>query len=330
MSNQQKILAAVCGVALSATGIFFGYQQYNIEPETVFVEVETLRPSSIYNEEAVYWYNQNHKNDYAEMAASYLKKAKELEAQNLHKAIYNAKRAITLQPNEAHFRYLASLLNKAGQYRELEQVYSLLALQSYIDTDGLADQQGGNKHIYLFGQPDEDTFYEYLAASFLAYNYLEPGFTNSANELGLSNSSLKSRFLADSRIKLVPGTTAYKELMLVLMTDEEIEAYKQSEENFRNLLATIKDSASTFNIDEKEVQAFDYQSIDEGEGTIEVSDFFVHYLEEKQQNPNNWYTFNVTHKVRLSDSVLAVVYAIDTSAQGCPANMRHIYHKLVT
>jgi glutaredoxin-related protein len=323
MTNQQKILGAVCGVACCAGLFFFTYKP---KPETVLVEVESIRPISIYDAKTVYWYAKNHKNENAEIAESYLNKARLLEAVNLQKAIYNVKRAITLYPDAEHYKFLASLLNKAGQYNELVELYPLLASKWNFETEN------GNEEVYIFGAPDEDTFYEYLAASFLDDKVLEGYILDGAEEQGFSKSSLKKRFLADSRINLVPETEAYKNVMLQFMTEEEIAEYTKSEANFRNFLASIKDTTAVFTIDEKSVQAFDYRNQEEDDdydGTAGISDFYIHYLEEKQQHPDKWYDFNVNRKIQINDSVQAILYAIDTSETACPADMRHIYHRLV-
>jgi hypothetical protein len=316
----QKKLLIVCSAGL----LFFGCQK---QPETVFIEVETLRPSSIYKQEDVYAYSRSFKNENEEMASSYLKKARELETQNLQQAIFNAKRAITLYPNSDNYKYLASLLNKARQYEELAKLYNLLVTKTDIRT------VNGNEEVFIFGEPDEEEYYELLAARYLNDKEMSPYLVDQAEVNGFSKAGLKKRFLADSRIKLVAGTEAYKNAMLAFMTEAEMEAFTRSEANFRNILASIKDSGSVFTIDEKTVQAFDYHnSADEYYDDMRYSfaNFFIYYLEEKQQNPDRWQTYNLNRKIRVSDSIQAILYAIDTSATACPKDMRHIYHRLVT
>jgi len=61
-----------------------------------------------------------------------------------------------------------------------------------------------------------------------------------------------------------------------------------------------------------------------------ISEYFIHYLQEKRQDSNWRKPFNFNHRIKINDSVIAVIYAIDSSETACPKDMRCIYNRLVT
>ncbi len=305
-------------LALGLAGLLAGCAQ---EPVTVVKTVPALRPSSIYNIDSVYWYQQYHGDFHEAMAASYLAKAREAEQSNIRKSIYFTKRAITVQPHRAHYLYLIELLRKAELEEELDKVYSLLIYPKHDNKTQLPQ--------YLLAKPGEDLVYEYLVFTLSGermYDTVE--LIWHARSLGYSLKDLKERLIADARFTIPASSDRYKNLMLYFMSEKELDAYQKSPENFRNFLASIKDTATTFSIDEQEAAAFRYLPDDWYE--TDFTTFFSAFLAEKQDDPNDWHNFQAKHRLRISDQVQAVVYAIDTSEPGSPEAMRHIYHRLVT
>lgn len=292
------------------------------QPVTIVKTVPSLRPSSIYNRDSVNWYLERHGNFHKEMAASYITKAKEAEPDNIRKAIYFTKRAITVQPDKQYYLYLLSLLDKAEQYEELSTVYELLTFRQYNRSTKI--------YQYLFDRPEEDVLYEFLAFTLTNGNsYMAGGILDNAQEVGISMEKLKKRLLADKRVNIRPGSDNFNNLLLLFMTDAEMEAYQNSPANFRNFIASIKDSSQVFEIDEKEAKAFFYRQ-EEWDVEMDFKHFFRTYLAETKETPDKWVNFQAKHRLRLNDGVQAVVYAVDTSATACPEEMRHIYHRLVT
>ena len=291
------------------------------EPVTVIKTVPSLRASSIYKRDSVHLYKRQHLNFYEDMAISYLAKAKEAAPVNLLKAIYYTKRAITVYPEKEYYLYLASLLRHTEQAEELSAIYRLLVF-SYNTSPG--------KNEYLFGKPDEHLLYEYMAFE-LAHDkdYMAGEILYHARNLGFSMEDFKKRLLTDKHLNLRPESDRYKNLMLLLLSDEQLEAYKNSPANFRNFLASMPDSSQVFEIDEQEVKRFDYQT-DDWYDEMDFSYLIKEYLPETKETPNKWINFQPKHRVRLNDSIHAVLYAVDTSATACPADMRHIYHRLAT
>jgi hypothetical protein len=291
------------------------------EPVTVVKTVPALRPSSIYNIDSVYWYQQFHGDFHEAMAASYLAKAKDAEQGNIQKSIYFTKRAITVQPHRAHYLYLIELLREAELEEELDKVYSLLVYPTY---DHKTQQPK-----YLLAKPEEDLVYEYLVHTLSGERMYDAGeLIAYAQSLDFSMKDLKERLIADPRFTIPAGSDRYKNLMLYFMSGKELDAYQKSPENFLNFLASIKDTAATFAIDEQEAAAFRYQPDDWYE--LDFTTFFSAFLAEKKDDPNDWYVFQAKHRQRINDQVQAVVYAIDASEPGSPEAMRQIYHRLVT
>ncbi|GAA4295090.1 hypothetical protein GCM10023183_00490 [Nibribacter koreensis] len=296
--------------------------------QTVVKQVPVLRASSIYQADSVYRFKSEHLDFNQEMTLSYLEKATEVEESNLERAIYYVKRAITLQPALDYYKRLAGLLVKADRPEELLQLYQLI-LQKH--TFSLA--RHGNITEFLFEKPDEATAYEYLTLVLLKQEYAFGETLSELQELGFSMVNLKERLSKDERLKLIPTSERYKSLMLYFLPEEELASFVRSEDNFQNLLSSIKDSASVFEIDKQEVAAFNYQESEMPEDYDGAQDIRNHYglfLQEKHQQPKEWYAYNFKRKIKINDNVQAVVYAIDSSALASPVNMRHIYYRLVT
>ncbi|MGV3539622.1 MAG: hypothetical protein ACO1OQ_07415 [Rufibacter sp.] len=289
--------------------------------------VPVLKASALYVPEKVRVYLQSYANQHEEMAASYLAKAREVEETNLTKAIYFTKRAITVQPSKEKYLQLAQLLRKAQNFDELQKVYEFLSLDH-------ARHLQNELPFYVFGEPDEEILYEFLAVNLITNSYHTGSIVEQAKKLGIPASNLKKRLLADKRLGFTESSADFQSLQFYFLTDKEREAYANSDANFRNFLGSIKDSATSFEIDPKAVAQFNYHaSFSEFSDEIPahpLAEYFVYFLPEKKEDPEAWPVYEIRRKARISKEVVAVVYAVDSSEAGCPVEMRHLYHRLVT
>jgi hypothetical protein len=291
---------------------------------TEVIELPALRASSILEPDSVRAYILKYKDDNKEIAGSYLKRGKDIQEKDPKKSIYFYRRAITLYPNGEYYKTLGVMLMKNNMYKEANDVYSFICTPKYISS---------GRSEYLFAAPDKEIFYEYLIANMKYNGALNQYIVYQGNEMGFDIQSFKEKLLSDQRLQLDPKSIEYQNLLLTFMTQEEIEEYKTSQRVFNEFLTSIKDSSAIFEIDKKSVQKFNYSrfvDLMDGGEDFSVTDFYMYFLQEKQEFPNNWYAYNFNHRITISDSLKAVVYAIDTSATACPKDMRHIYHRLVT
>lgn len=293
------------------------------EAVTEIVEVPALRASSIYEADSVVRYMELYKEQYKELSDAYQKKSSDIENENMDKAIYYCKRAITLHPSMDQYITLAIMLMKDKRYEEAYRLYHLLVNKHTIyEIDG---------EVYLFNSPPtEEMRYQLIALSVLNYGGLDSYEIYRYKEEGYDVKKLGNRLLSDQRLKIDTSIAEYKDFKLMFMTDDELEQYQTSEQVFREFLASIEDTASFFEINSKQVQHFKYnRSYDyEMDENIKGSSFYVYFLQEKKENPNRWYNYNYNHVFPVHTNITAVVYSIDTSEAGCPIDMRHIYHRL--
>jgi hypothetical protein len=299
--------------------------------ETEYHDVPALRASKIFQGDSVYRYLEKYKDANKSMADSYLKRSKEAENNDLSMAIYFCKRAITLYPELGSYKMLAGLIERTGDFNELNELYTLISNGNYVKDEAHPD----GENVYIFGMPDEDTYYEYMVSEILARNYLYGGFVYTARDNGYDVPKLKERLFSDKRLNIDMTTPDAKNMMLLFLSDEELAAYNKLESTFKEMLSSIKDVSPVFEINKDNVNDFDYNDFNgmgdnyEMEGPT-LSYVFVNYLKEKREKPDEWYRYNYKHVIDISDSVKAVIYAIDTSETACPVEMRHIYHRLVT
>jgi hypothetical protein len=294
---------------------------------TAYYDVPVLRASSIYNGDSVYAYIKKYGESNKELAESYILKSQKAEENDLATAVYACKRAITLWPNTGYYKKLAGLVEKTGNYNELKRVWSSLVYKTYIQ-----DSTGKNEYVNVLGEPDENSFYEYMAAVVRAENYLYGEIVYDAREMGFNVNRLKERLFSDPRLKIDMTTTDAKNMMLLFLSEEELAAYDKLESTFKEMLSSINDVSPVFEITKESVRDFRY-NYDDGEYDMEgptLTYLFVNYLKEKREDPDNWFRYNYNHVIDISDSIKAVIYAIDSSENACPVEMRHIYHRLVT
>jgi hypothetical protein len=295
--------------------------------EKEIVEMPVLRASSLFNDDSVYTYLHLYEDIHGATSNYYIEKAEAIAESNPQKAIYYYKRSLTVHPSYGIYKKLGGLLMKEGMYSEADRVYSFITRKAYTSVpDGIKDD-------YLFQAPDEDLYYEYMLASTLSTGYFDNYFVYQAKDLNFDINKYKERLSSDPRLKFGKSSETYKNMMLAFMSDEEIEEYKRSPEVFSAFLSSIPDSSLQFIIDGKKVQDFDYSRSrydGEGDDSYSISDFYIWFLKETEDNSNNWYDYNFKNVHSIGESVKAVLYSIDTSAISCPKEMRHIYWRVVT
>jgi hypothetical protein len=298
--------------------------------ETVYHDVEAMRASSIYRTDSVSEYLNTFQELNKKLADSYFEKAEKEKETNAPKAVYFYKRAITLYPSLSSYKALAEVLFKLQRYNELRNLYSFL-------NSSISQQMpdGNYSSEYIFGKPDEDLLYEYLFSNILLSRTLWGEDIYTAREEGYNLENIKKRLVSDKRLPMDTSSFEFKNIMIQFLDYEEIESEAKKPSTFSGFLASIKDTASVFEITDKNVQRFnytDFNGINEYDGfqQRDFSSIYVYYLKEKQDNKDSWIKYNFNYCPKLSPLFHAVVYAVDTSEDACPREMRHVYHRLVT
>lgn len=294
--------------------------------ETEYKDIEALRASAIYRGDSVLNYIEKYHDRNKEIAASYLEQAEDIASNNILKAVYFTKRAITLHPTLDNYLLLAKQLEKAESYKELARLYDFITKEQYLNKL--------QKSLYVFEKPNETVFYESIVTSIIAYNYLDMETSYMVTELGFSASEIKERLQNEPRIKLDKQGKQFKFLMLQFLPYEEVSQYAKKPEVFKDFIASLNDTTDVFEIDQQAIQQFNYEDFNginyDGEGAITFSYIYTNYLAEKQDNPDKWFQYNFIRSFKLNDSITVIEYAIDSSATACPKDMRHIYHRIAT
>lgn len=307
---------------ISLLTVFLMSCSKDVETETI--EVPSLRASEIFNSDSVFSYINKYKDNYSEISSSFYAKAESMRDVNEKKAIHYYMRAISLYPTADSYRRLGLYLLEREQYHEASEVLGMLSQKRYISTPT------GSINDFIFEAPDEELFYSYLISSYLDSKYLDEYIIYEGRENGIYIENIKERFLKDTRISLDHNSHDFKDMMLAFMNDEEIEAFQNSDEVFKDFIESIKDTVDVFDIDEKGVRKFSYSSDGDFEERVHLSSFYSLFLKEKVDQPDSWFDFNLLKTFRVNDSVRAVVYSIDTSEIACPKDMRHISFRLAT
>ena len=295
------------------------------DQEQILVEVPALHASEIYHNDDVKKYILKYGKEHHDIAASYLNKAHAVKDKNLKKAIYFLKRSITLEPTAESYTELAQLLSEDKNYSEAYDAYDVLARKIYLDMSGRSE--------YVFSKPDDNIIIEYIIMSILAHNGID---NYSLSEAGVDKQKIRARLISDERFNYDTSNVDHKNIMIQFWTEEEVENYRKSLDNLNALLKSVADTASVFEINQKNVSQFKYDDFnginyseefdDDG---IDLRRMAVYYLKEKQDDPEAWLHYNINHSLRAHGQLNVLVYAIDTSATACPIEMREIYHRLV-
>jgi hypothetical protein len=307
---------------LLSAGFLVSCKQEIIKQE---VQLQALRASYIYNADSVYNYYQKYGEANAEIAKGYFEKGISEKENNPEKALYYFRRSVTLYPTTKTYKELGSLLERAGKHNEAKDLYYLL---SFPETRYISQNEALN--LFIFDQPDENTLFGYLINSYLVNHYFPYEVIYQAKSQGIDVKKLEERILADERFEMNTSSIEFKNLKFAFMSEEEEEAYKSSDSNFKDLLSSINNKNSEYSI-ETNIATFKYRNGMNWE--LEESSLpYYHslYLQEKQENSEIWLDYNFNFLHQKNDSINVVVYAIDSSATACPVEMRHIYHRLVT
>ncbi|WP_156026938.1 tetratricopeptide repeat protein [Sporocytophaga myxococcoides] len=307
---------------ISLLSVFLMSCGKDVETETI--EVPSLRASEIFNADSVFSYINKYKDNYSEISNSFYEKAESMRDVNEKKAIHYYMRAISLFPTADSYRRLGMYLLEREQYQEASEVLRMISQKRYLSTPA------GFINDFIFEAPDEEVFYSYFISSYLDTKYLDEYIIYEGRENGINIDNIKDRFLKEARISLDQNSHEFKDMMLAFMNDDEIEAFQNSEEVFKDFIESIKDTIDVFDIDEKGVRKFSYSSDGDFEERVHLSSFYSLFLKEKIDQPDSWFDFNLLKTFRINDSVRAVVYSIDTSEIACPKDMRHISFRLAT
>ncbi len=291
-----------------------------------FIEVPALSASSILKADSVYFFIKKCAEQQDQLYAVYKRKGDLAMHGDPGKAVYFYRRAITLFPKLEAYLELGKALMASKQFNEARNLYGFLVYRPYINDD--------EKHIeeYLFGKPDAETYYHYFLAQQLSDNYIDGYLIYEMTADSIDVKEVREKIKADPLFAFQPGTPAYNAFMIKFMTEEEIEEFRGSKDAFLSFLAEFPDSSDAYQIKDEAVYSFIFNSGDyemEMEGP-QMNDIFIHFLKEKQDDPDGWYDFNLNHRYKLNNDVYVVSYSIDSSQTACPAEFRHITHRLVT
>ena len=298
------------------------------EVVTYYEDVHAMRVSSIYRNDSVYYFlhGENENND--KMAGSYEDRAKEARESNPDKAVYYIKRAITLQPTRDRYLFLAELLQQNKRTEEVNELYNFLTRSVNVTAS-----TGKNENVFVFGEPTKDIYYDYLVSQISRSQTLWAEDIWIAKDYGFNTAEYKERLAADPRLGMDTASETFKNVMLQFLSDEEFETVSRMPDMLNRFFSSAPDSSLEFAIDKKNVWQFDYSKLQDEEMDymrVDLSNIFVYNLLEKRLDKSNYLNYNLRHTLPLSKEYKAVIYAVDTSNTACPAEMRHIYHRLVT
>ncbi len=303
--------------------------------ENIYTEVPVLRASAIYNDDEVYSYVRKYKDVNKKMSDSYIQKSKDIEQTDLHKAIYFAKRSITLFPEVENYKILLALLNKNKNYKEMNK------LCSFINSIASVKQPDGSYiDTALFGPPSEDIYYEYIVSQIAEYGKIYGQDIYIANENGFNLPKIKQQLFSDKRIGLDMTTEEGKSMLFLFMTPQELEAYNNLKSTFKDFLTAAENHSPVFEINKNNISKFNYDEFNGRNSELFYDNeiaweqrfavVYRKYLVETKKDPNKWIEFNLKNFVEINENVMALVYAVDSSATACPVDMRHIYYRLIT
>jgi hypothetical protein len=290
-----------------------------------YIEVETLSASNIYVADSVYNYQNVYGDKNKDIASAYKKRADEVEKTNIEKSVYFAKRAVTLNPSLENYLFLADKIEKKEDYNELCNLYWLLIYKNI-------KKLNTNDYDYLFSKPNEEIVYKTMIAELNSNKRLEPDFSHSIEELGYDKNVFKEKLKNDNKIKMDKKSSEFQLAMLQLCGYDELEQYAKQQDVFKDFLNNIPENKMDISINENDIAEFNYHKdgLYEDDMYIYPSALYQYYLPEKQLKPNHWFIFDFISKFYITPTIVALEYAIDTSATACPKEMRHIYRKIAT
>jgi hypothetical protein len=306
---------------LIALAVAFVSCKTKIEYEDKYVPV--LQVSNIYSTDSVKAYMDQYKDAHKELAESYLKQAKEFATSNPERSLYAVKRAITLYPIRESYLLLVEKLSGKNDVDELENVYRILCRHDFYD-------RTSDSYSYLFGKPDTKLMYAYFlfCAMNNQYFYTDPE--------EMDRKEMQAMLIKEPRLTMDRGSTAFLDILLRLLSYEEIRTYAANPNVFTGFLRSIPDSSAELNIDEKNIAHFRYATMEESNNEGEDGGFYSSktaantYLYETQADSNAYINVNFLKRYPLNNNVTVLLYSVDSSAPACPINMRHIYYRIAT
>jgi hypothetical protein len=277
---------------------------------TEIVDVNALPASAIFNDDSDYVFMQMYGNKNKEIALNYLQQIKKYESSNTNKAIYCAKRAITLMPCLESYKALAQLFENSKQYNEQYAVFSFLCRRAYLKTNA------GNTNEYIFGKPTEDLFYEFIISQ-IQSNMNMFDMSYELDNLGYDDKK----------------SIRFQNILLQFLPFEELKNYSMKPENFKLFFKSIADTNSCFSITENSIKKFNYRYSDAENFPMDgnsVSASAIYYTYEKDIDSLFYLNYNFNRAYLLNENIYVLEYAVDSSELGCDADMRHIYHRIIT
>jgi hypothetical protein len=297
--------------------------------QKVEVEVPALRVSSITNDDSVLLFIQSTGDQNKNLADQYAKKSRSFEQEFIDKAIWNAKRAITLHPTKERYELAASLMLKAKKFNDAVDILGFLIFPS-INGKNAA---GENENQYLFEKPGSGNYRDFIIASLESQSgYFDNYCMYLSKSQGIDMHDLKSSILKNNQFPLKEGTPAYDNFMLNFLSDAEIESFGKDVRNFDKFISRIPDLQEGFELTKNDLPKFDYRNYN---GTAYEDGYTLVALEacflaENKNDSRHWIRYNTIAKKQLNQKVGLVLYSVDTSANACPMSMRHVYYQLVT
>ncbi len=301
------------------------------EPEINRVEVSlnSLSASEIMETDCVYFFRQKISEDQIKLAKDYHERAALVLPGDPGKGVYLLKRSISLEPTFAKYAELGDAYLANQQFAEARETFNFLCYKPYVRLD-----EKSSLDTFFLGMPDENVYYKLMLSELLANNQIWGETYWMVKDAGLDMQKVRDRLLSDPVFPYAKGSSAYQNIMVQFMSDDEIEKYKNSPEGFRHFFESIADSSEMFEIKGEELAAFNYHSdevnYDEMMSWQSADQLHIYFLKEKQDDPDTYLKYDLHHRYKLNKNVNVVVYAIDSSATACPADMRHIFHRLVT
>ncbi len=249
-------------------------------------------------------------------AEEYLQKAILLKEESPQKALYLAKRALSLSPSQDGYLLVADLMLKCGKNIEASEAWAFI-VNKYCDK---IDNVIYINYLYSLISSSKAKIYTYIPL-------LETCDNNSVSFA--QKQDLKNLILKDPRFKEFENIESYKEVMCML--DYNQEEREEMAKNpalvpFDSFLVQFPIKLPNISIGINELQNFNYNNLnnyfDEGPGSFcdsRLMDFTQYYPTDKNlgwRRTNNW------GQIKIYDTFKTLIFAYDTSGKGTTGNMR--------
>ncbi len=303
--------------------VLFSITCTKVEKQVEFIYLYCLKESEIFNKDKIWERldilqvemieNSDKPNNYfllcKEKSEKLLHRSDSISSFDLDKAIYLAKRAITIYPLQNYYIRLAELAKKKANYSIVTNCYRLIIKQE----------------ISLWTEKYSDNLtYEYYK-----YGLLSNSLYDELDYLLYKDSTgILEKFLKDDDI-LKDEKTSKNVKNLISLKQIESDTVKC----FEGLLTFIKDSSQNIQTNQTSICKFSYdRDYDEGPNyDLNYIGLYQKFFANKKTDFNKKYCeYNFSNKLKINDSVIAITYKVDTSTTACPSSFRHIFHYLAT